>query len=230
MNTSKKTTTRTAARGLFLALTLGILMSACTTPAPGSGQTSSLGVKNPHEALDGRRVSPSRGLKDAATDAYDLHRGILEQVGLNSLDGDVSADINRRSSSETPAYKDGNSYWNLGTLSYLNNDVDTNAVFRRVKAYLETQGYTAPKVEVTGTPPELMTTAQFGKNSSVSVIDITVRRNTKIALIGITIVTADFPNPPESEWPASGEEETWKPSVPLWPAGLGPKETASPTP
>lgn len=213
--------TRTITRALWLAMTLGILMSACTAP---------LVAQNPHEVLQGRSVSPSQELKNAATKAYDVHRRILEQIDSACFSGSFSANINERASSETPAYKDGKSHWDLSTYSYVRGGLDTKSLFVKVKEYLESQGYSMSRNESSGTPPEIVVTAQFRNQSAVNFIDLAVSGDPKIGMIAINLVTDHFPNPPESEWPRPGEEETWKPSVPLWPDGLGPKETANPTP
>ena len=213
------------ARALGLALVLGILMSACT-PHTLAKPTTTAEMKNPHETLNGASVSPGQGLKAAATEAYDLHRSILEQVDPEFFDGDVSARINERASSETPGYKDGNSYWNLSTLSYLKGSTDTEAPFSKIRAYLESEGYAMTRDERSATGGS----ADFRKDHPVAYINLGVNKSGKFGQIGMTIVTDHFPNPPMSEWPKPGEEETWKPSVALWPAGLGPKETASPTP
>ena len=217
--------TWSTARALGLALVLGILMSACT-PHTLAKPTTTAEMKNPHEALDGARVSPSQELKNAASEAYDLHRGILQQIDPTLFGGDYQLPTSRRASSETPAYKDGNSYWYLNTLSYLKGNVDTEAVLSRIKNYLESQGYTMTQNGHPGSDASF----DFRKDAPVEVVSLAVNKSEKSGQIGLRLVTADFPNPPEAEWPKPGEEETWKPSVPLWPAGLGPKETASPTP
>lgn len=188
------------------------------------------GVPDPRDQLGGTPVSPSQELKQAAAEAYEVHRSIVSQVDASLFTGKSTEYTNERKSAESPAYKDGDSLWTIETDTDLRPGMDMQATWGRIKTHLESKGFTMveSKSKTTKWGPHLY--AEFRQKGPVESIVLVLDAAKTWSGISVELSTADFPNPPESEWPKYGEEETWKPSVPLWPAGLGPKEKPSPTP
>ncbi|NYE94959.1 hypothetical protein FHU41_001180 [Psychromicrobium silvestre] len=195
-------------------------MSACTS---GNG--------NPHEPINADKVGVSQELKNATIEAVKLNRDILTQIDKKYFIGSFTDLSNERHSSETPPMKNGYSYWQITTLSGTKN-MDITAVFNQIRTYLESQGFTLDRDDRQGTPEKGVTdVATFRrKDNAVPFIEMGVPGTNKDSQISLKIVTADYPNPPMSEWPDWHKDEPeWKPTEPLWPTGIGPKTTPSST-
>ncbi|WP_404503119.1 hypothetical protein [Arthrobacter sp. GAS37] len=196
-------------------------MSAC---APNSG-----GNSNPAEPVDGP-VGASAELKDAANQAFDLNRNILAQIDPSLFAELDSLPTSRRESSETPAMKNGYSYWHVSTTSRLKG-ADVHALFDKLRTYLESNGWeNGSDDRTTSSTGTVIGTADFRNKGPVDYLSMGVTGGPTNVQIYIDIATANFPNPPVSEWPDAGSGEPWQPSAALWPAGLGPAPTSAPTP
>jgi hypothetical protein len=205
---------------LALIMMLGVVMTGC---AP-----NSTGNNNPAEQADGP-IGASPELKEAATQAFDLNRNILTQIDPALFTGDYALLTSERQSSETPAMANGYSYWDLTTTSDL-KDTDVHALFDKLRTYLESDGWKVSsddrRVSSTG---GVSGGADFRKDGPVVYLSMGVTRGPAGARIYVEIATRHFSNPPMSEWPAAGADETWQPNTPLWPEGLGPTPSPSPS-
>ncbi len=199
-------------------------MSACT------GGTSS----NPHEAIGADQVGVSSDLKNAAIEAHQLNRDILAQIAPSNFTGvyNFLPSDSSRLSAETPAMKDGSSYWNFQTSSILKKDTDVGALFIELRTYLESRGFTLTADDhKPGSPGWIVGGADFKSNGTIRYIRLNVNGGPDYKDVAINVITANYPNPPMSEWPdLRGDDWEWNTTEPLWPEGLGPTPTPSASP